>query len=103
MILVLAEGEHVLQVQDGHTSSFDFEGIHFSLKQGQPPDLVFQNREVPLTPGLSIQLTERIVLQVYGMDDGFDTVEVFNLSAVMTIGNSIEDDLYIIDRRLSQA
>ena len=103
MILVLADGEHVLQVQDGHTSSFDFEGIHFSLKQGQPPDLVFQNREVPLTPGLSIQLTERIVLQVYGMDDGFDTVEVFNLTAVMTIGNSIEDDLYIIDRRLSQA
>lgn len=103
MILVLAGGEHVLQVQDGHSSSFDFEGIHFSLKQGQPPDLVFQNREVPLTPGLTVQLTERIVLQVFGMDDGFDTVEVFDLPAVMTIGNSIEDDLYIIDRRLSQA
>ena len=100
MILFLASREHVLQLRYPETSSFVFGGISFSLTGSQPLCLSFLKKTVPLYPGMTMAVLDHISLSVYGMDDGFEKAKMFRWKNSFNIGGSIEDDLYVMDRRV---
>lgn len=99
MILILATKDEILQVFDKENVAFDFAGISFSLSGNIPLQISFLQEQLPLRPGMTVELLEGLRLSVFGMDDGFDTVTVYQRNKHMTIGGSIEDDIYLMDRR----
>lgn len=99
MILILATKDEILQVFDKENVAFDFAGISFSLSGNIPLQISFLQEQLPLRPGMTVELLEGLRLSVFGMDDGFDTITVYQRNKHMTIGGSIEDDIYLMDRR----